>query len=194
MFLIKLLHELLTKILKQRFVEQPIYKASKEIFDYLYYSMQELREEIFKVIYLNSRGQIIDTADLFKGTLDRIPISPREIAESAIKHKAAGLVFVHNHPSGDPTPSRSDRQLTRDMVFAGDIIQIKVFDHIIIGANRYFSFADEGLIQKYEDNFLNLKIRAIHNTGDKLFDKLKKDFYFGLLVSVLFISYWLPLP
>ncbi len=74
-------------------------------------------------------------------------------------------MFVHNHPSGDPIPSRSDKRLTRDMVFVGGIIQIKVVDHIIIGDNSYFSFADEGLIEKYELDFLNLKIRQVSDSG-----------------------------
>jgi len=160
-FCIKLLRELPVEVLKQKIMEKPVYKSSKEVFDYLYYSMRDLREEVFKVIYLNNRSQIIDTVDLFKGTLDSIPIRPREIVESAIKHSATALIFVHNHPSGDPTPSRSDKQLTRDLVFIGNILQIKVLDHIIIGENRYFSFADQGLIKKYEDGFLNLKIRGV---------------------------------
>jgi DNA repair protein RadC len=159
-FCIKLLHELPIEILKQKIIDQPVYKSSKEVFDYLYYSMRDLKKEVFKAIYLNNRNQIIDTADLFEGTLDSIPIHPREILESAINHRATALIFAHNHPAGDPTPSRSDKQLTRDLVFAGNILQIKVLDHIIIGGNAYFSFADAGLIRKYEDNFLNLKIRA----------------------------------
>jgi len=157
---IRLLHELPTEILKQKIIEQPVHKSSKEVFDYLYYSMRDLRKEIFKVIYLNSRNQIIDTVDLFEGTLESIPIRPREIVEGAINHNATRLIFAHNHPSGDSTPSKSDKQLTRDLVFVGHILQIKVLDHIIIGGNRYFSFADEGLIARYEDSFLNLKIRG----------------------------------
>ena len=160
MFCIKLLHELPVEVLKEKIVEQPVHKSSKEIFDYLYYSMRDLKREVFKVIYLNNRNQIIDTADLFEGTLEDIPIHPREIVESAIKHNATALIFAHNHPAGDPTPSKSDKQITRDLVFTGMIVQIRVLDHIIIGENRYFSFADEGLIQKYEYNFLNLKIRG----------------------------------
>ena len=160
-FCIKLLRELPVEVLKQKIMEKPVYKSSKEVFDYLYYSMRDLKEEVFKVIYLDNRSQIIDTVDLFKGTLDSIPISPRLIVESTIKSNAAALIFVHNHPSGDPTPSRSDKQLTRDLVFIGSILQIRVLDHIIIGEDRYFSFADEGLIKKYEDNFLNLKIRGV---------------------------------
>jgi DNA repair protein RadC len=157
---IRLLHELPIEILKQKIIERPVYKSSKEVFDYLNYSMRDLEKEVFKAIYLNNRNQIIDTADLFEGTLDSIPIHPREIVESAINHRATALIFAHNHPSGDPTPSKHDKQLTRDLVFIGSILQIKVLDHIIIGDSSYFSFADQGLIEKYEDNFLNLKIRG----------------------------------
>ena len=141
-------------------IERPVYASSAEILDYLSYSMRDLKKEVFKVIYLNNRNQIVATDDLFEGTLESIPIRPREIVESAIKHSGTRLIFAHNHPSGDPKPSKSDKQLTRDLVFMGMIMQIKVLDHIIVGENRYFSFADEGLIQKYEDNFLNLRIKA----------------------------------
>ena len=165
MFCIKLLRELPTEILKEKIIDKSIYESAKEVFDYLYYSMRDLKKEVFKVIYLNNQNQIIDTIVLFEGTLDSTPIRPREIVESAIEHNAAALIFAHNHTSGDPTPSKSDKQLTRDLVFVGNIVQIKVLDHIIIGENRYFSFADEGLIQKYEDNFLHLKIRGALDIG-----------------------------
>jgi DNA repair protein RadC len=173
-FSIRLLHELPTEILKEKIIEQPVYTSSKEIFDYLYYSMRDLTKEVFKVIYLNSRNQIIDTADLFEGTLESIPIRPREIIEGALSHNAVHLIFVHNHPSGDPTPSQLDKQLTRDLVFVGNILRIKVLDHIIIGGNRYFSFADDGLITKYEDNFLNLKIRELLDHGASYSGKAPK--------------------
>ncbi len=163
-FFIKLLRELPAEVLKQKIVEQPVYKSSKEILNYLSYSMRDLQREIFKVVYLNNRNQIIDAADLFEGTLDGIPIRPREIVESAMKHAATGLIFAHNHPSGDPTPSKSDKQLTRDLIFIGMILQIKVLDHIIIGDNSYVSFADEGLIKKCEDEFLNLRIRGVFDS------------------------------
>jgi DNA repair protein RadC len=123
--------------------------------------MRDLKKEVFKVIFLDKRSRIIDIADLFEGTRDGVSIRPREIEESAIKHNASALIFVHNHPSGNPTPTKFDKQITRDLVFAGMILLIKVLDHIIIGENKYFSFADEGLIEKYEDEFLNLRIKAV---------------------------------
>ncbi|GAG81056.1 unnamed protein product [marine sediment metagenome] len=77
--------------------------------------------------------------------------------KQAIKYNAASLIFVHNHPSGDPDPSPSDKDITKELVFAGNLMQIKVLDHIIIGDNKYFSFADGGLIEEYNLNFLSVK-------------------------------------
>jgi len=118
--------EVAREFLKERIIEQPIYKSAQEIFDYLYHSMRDLKKEVFKVIYLNSQNQILDTDDLFEGTVNSGVISPRQVMESALKHYAAALIFVHNHPSGNPEPSRSDKELTRDLVYAAGIIQKKV--------------------------------------------------------------------
>ncbi len=158
-FGIKLVQEVAREFLKQSIMDKPVYQSPQEIFDYLYHSMRDLKKEAFKVIYLNSQNQIVDTVDLEGGTIDSRTVSPREVMESALKHNAAALILVHNHPSGNPTPSRSDEQVTRDLVFAGSIIQVRVLDHIIIGDNKYFSFASEGLIKKYQDSFLNIRIR-----------------------------------
>ncbi|TET42060.1 MAG: JAB domain-containing protein, partial [Dehalococcoidia bacterium] len=154
-FGIKLVQEVAREFLKEKIIDKPIYKSSQEIFDYLYHSMRDLKKEVFKVIYLNSQNQIIETQDLFEGTINSSSISTREIIESAIKYNAASLIFVHNHPSGNPEPSQSDKTITRDLVYAGSIMRIRVLDHIIIGNNRYFSFAGEGLIEEYEMDFLN---------------------------------------
>jgi len=147
---IKLVQEVARRFLKERIIDKPVYQSSQEIFDYLYHSMRDLKKEVFKVIYLNSRNQIIETADLFQGTVNSSAISPRQVIEGAIKHNAVSLIFAHNHPSGNPGPSQSDREVTRDLVYAAGVMQIKVLDHIIIGDNTYFSFAGEGLIKEYE--------------------------------------------
>ncbi len=164
-FYIRLLRGLPEEILKEKIINKPLHKSSKEIFDYLYYSMRDLKKEVFKVIYLNNQNQIIDAVTLFEGTVEGIPIYPREIVENAIKNNATRLIFAHNHTSGNPTPSKSDKQLTRDLVFIGSVTEIKVLDHIIIGENTYFSFADVGLIKKYEDDFLNMRIKALFGAG-----------------------------
>jgi DNA repair protein RadC len=171
-FGIKLMQEVARKFLKEKIVDKPVYTSSQEIFDFLYYSMRGLKKETFKVIYLNSQNQIIDIADLFEGTVNIIVVHPREVIEGALKNNAVSLIFVHNHHSGDPTPSRTDHQLTRDLIFAGIILQIKVLDHIIIGDRNYFNFKEEGLIEKYEDSFLNLKIRSTLAHTDKQLPKV----------------------
>ena len=168
-FGIKLVHEVAREFLKAKIIDKTIYKSSKEIFDYLYHSMRDLKKELFKVIYLNSQNQIIEIADLFEGTVTSSSVSPRQVVESAIKHNAASLIFVHNHPSGNPEPSGNDKEVTRDLVYAGSIMRIKVLDHIIIGENRYFSFAGEGLIEEYELDFLNLKIRGTSEGKRRLY-------------------------
>ena len=168
-FGIKLVQEVAAEFLKLRIVDKPVYKSGKEIFDYLYHSMRDLKKELFKVIYLNSQNQIIDIADLFEGTVDVSSIYPREIMKAAIKHDAVSLIFVHNHPSGDPEPSKYDKEVTRDLVFAGNIMQIRVLDHIIIGNNRYYSFANEGLIEEYETDFLNLKLKGVSEAKRRLY-------------------------
>lgn len=159
-FGIKLVQEVAREFLKEKIIDKPVYKSAQEIFDYLYHSMRDLKKEVFKVIYLNSQNQIIETVDLFKGTVNSSAISRREVIESALKYGAASLIFVHNHPSGNPEPSQSDKELSRDLVYAGCIMQIKVLDHIIIGNDRYFSFAGEGLIDAYELDFVNLRVRG----------------------------------
>jgi len=152
-----------------KIIDKPVYKSSQEIFDYLYHSMRDLKKEVFNVIYLNSQNQIIDTAALFEGTVNSSSISPRQVIESAIKYNAVSLIFAHNHPSGNPEPSKSDKELTRDLVYAGSIMLIRVLDHVIIGNNRYFSFAGEGLIEEYELDFLNLKVKGVSEAKRRLY-------------------------
>jgi len=160
-FGIKLVQEVAREFLKEKILDKPVYKSSNEIFDYLYHSMRDLKKEVFKTIFLNSKNQIIETSDLFEGTINRSSVSPKEVIEDAIKYKATALIFVHNHPSGSCEPSKSDRDLTKDLVFAGSLMQIKVLDHIVIGNDRYYSFATEGLIGQYEMDFLGLKMKGV---------------------------------
>lgn len=168
-FGIKLVQEVAREFLKEKILDKPVYKSAQEIFDYLYHSMRDLKKEVFKVIYLNSQNQIIETEDLFEGTVNASSVSPREVIEGAIKHNAVSLIFVHNHPSGSPEPSQSDKDLTRDLVYAGSIMRIKILDHVIIGNNRYFSFAGAGLIEESELEFLNLKMKGVSEAKKRLY-------------------------
>jgi DNA repair protein RadC len=160
-FGIKLVRETARKFLKEKIIAQPVYSSAQEIFDYLYPSMRDLKKEVFKVLYLNSQNQITDVDDLAHGTVSRNAVLPREVMECALRHSAVSLVFAHNHPSGNPDPSAGDKQVTRDLVYAAAVLQIKVLDHVIIGDNRYFSFAADGLIEQYELDFMGLKLKGV---------------------------------
>ncbi|HUS04356.1 MAG TPA: DNA repair protein RadC [Dehalococcoidia bacterium] len=152
-FSVRLIQEVAQEFLKEKVLEKPFCKSSKEVYDYLNFSMRDLSKELFKGMFLNAQNQIIEVENLFEGTLTASAIYHREIVEKAIKHNAAALIFAHNHPSGNPEPSNEDKQITRDLVFVGNVMQIKVLDHIIIGDNKYFSFADAGLLEKYNLDF-----------------------------------------
>ena len=91
---------------------------------------------------------MLSTETLSEGTLAASSVYPREVAHAALNHHAAALIFAHNHPSGDPSPSADDIAITRQLVFAGKVLGIMVHEHIIIGDNRYFSFADQGYISQ----------------------------------------------
>src|SRR4030067_2745325 len=107
-FGIKLVQEVAREFLRAKMLEKPFYRSSQEVFDYLYYAMRGLKKEVFKVLYLTSQNQILDTVDLSEGTINSSSVSPREVIEGAIRHSAASLVFVHNHPSGNPQHSARD--------------------------------------------------------------------------------------
>ncbi len=173
-FGIKLVQEVAREFLKEKIIDRPVYTSAQDVFNYLYHSMRDLKKEVFKVLYLNSQNQIVATEDLFEGTVDRSAVALRDIIASALRNDATSLIFVHNHPSGNPEPSQSDRELTRDLVSAANIMRIKALDHIIIGDNRYFSFAGSGLIEEYELDFLNLKMKSVSEGKRRLY-KAKLD-------------------
>jgi len=93
---------------------------------------------------------VLDVVDIDEGDVARTNPSIRRIMLRAAQAYAVGIIAIHNHPSGGPMPSEQDKLLTRDLVIAGRVMGIRVFDHLIIGDGRYFSFADEGMIEEYE--------------------------------------------
>lgn len=102
--------------------------------------------EAFKVIFLNNSNRIVGDEILFVGTIDKSAIYPREILEKALNYKAKGVIFAHNHPSGNIRPSKQDIQLTEHMQEVLSLVDIKLLEHIIITSDGYFSFLEEGLI------------------------------------------------
>lgn len=146
---LSLVHQVAARYLRQQAKEKPFLGSSKAVYDYLFHSMRDLSREIFKVLFLNRKNELMLDQDLFLGSLSGSAVYPREIITLALEYKASALIFVHNHPSGDPRPSNEDRVLTRSLVWASKLMSIQVMDHIIIGHNTYYSFADEGLIRQF---------------------------------------------
>ncbi len=149
-FGLRFVQEVSRRFLRERMMSRAFCRSSREVFDYLYHSLRDLKKEKFKVLFLDAKNQIIEEKTLFEGTVDSSAVYPREIIRDALRYEASSLVFVHNHPSGDPEPSLCDKEITKDLVFAAKVMQLKVLDHIVIGNNCYFSFADQGLIEEYE--------------------------------------------
>lgn len=134
---------------EERALDRPIH-SSADVADYLMPLLRDLKHEVFKVVLLDRGNSVLEVADVGEGDVAKTEPSIRKIMLRAAQAYAAGLIAIHNHPSGDPTPSEQDKLLTRDLVIAGRAMEIRVFDHLIIGDGRYFSFADEGLIEEYE--------------------------------------------
>ncbi|OQB13700.1 MAG: hypothetical protein BWY16_00203 [Candidatus Omnitrophica bacterium ADurb.Bin205] len=124
--------------------------SAKDIMDILMPQMRDLKTESFKVVYLDSNNRIIDIMDATTGTVNHAMPIVREIIHSALQKFAASIICAHNHPSGDPKPSKEDRDFTKELCQAGSIMQVKILDHIIIGDNQYHSFADSGELVTYK--------------------------------------------
>ncbi len=108
--------------------------------------MRNLRKEVFKCVLLDVKNRVIKDVTVSEGSLTASIVHPREAFLPAIRESAASVILVHNHPSGDPTPSAEDIDITRQLVKAGEVLGIKVLDHIIIGDGSSVSFADQGII------------------------------------------------
>ena len=120
--------------------------TSRAFVDYFAPFLKNLRKEVVKVALLNNKLHIIKDIVISEGSVDTSIVHPREVMIPAIKESATKIVLIHNHPSGDPSPSQADIEITHRVSKAGEIIGIKLLDHIIIGGTEFYSFADEGMI------------------------------------------------
>ncbi len=123
-------------------------KGSEQTFRHFHERMKDLKKETFVCLLLDTKHNVIREEKIAVGSLNESLVHPREVFQPAIAESAASVLFVHNHPSGDPTPSPQDRQLTRRLCEAGDLVGIQVLDHIIIGRDAYYSFAEQGEIKR----------------------------------------------
>ena len=145
---IKAAIEIGKRFLKEKSLTKIKVKTSKDIVNYFIPYLRDMKKEIFKVVLLDGKNKIIKDVTISEGTLTKSIVHPREVIKEAVAESSSALILIHNHPSGEPQPSQEDIEITNRIIYACELVGIKVLDHIIIGDNNYFSFFNEGLIKE----------------------------------------------
>ncbi len=153
---LKVVKEVARRYLKAKALKTEYLRSPEDVYSYLKYEMQNLAREVLKVVFLDVKSKILGIETLFEGTITESAVYPREIFAKALENRAVSLILVHNHPSGDPTPSKEDLKLTKNLMLAGHLLHCKIIDHIIIGKNEYFSMAEKGIIENLEKEIIGV--------------------------------------
>lgn len=143
---IKFVEAVMLRSQRRRLEGRPVLSSWQALTDYLHASMAHRTSEEFRVIFLDTKNQIMRDEVLGTGTVNAAPVYPREVVKRALEIQAAAVILVHNHPSGDPTPSRDDITMTRSVIEAGRHLGLTVHDHVIIGQTGHISMRAQGLI------------------------------------------------
>lgn len=138
--------ELGRRLLEESRGERPRIGSPADVYRWFAPLMADLSAEEFHVLALDSQSAVLRDLLITRGILNSSLVHPREVFRGAIAEAAAGIIVVHNHPSGDPTPSPDDRAVTRQLIEAGRILDLPVYDHVVVGNGRYVSFAESGLL------------------------------------------------
>jgi DNA repair protein RadC len=138
--------ELVRRIQSRKGADRPLFKRSSDVAGYYLPLMRDSRKEVFKVLLLNRANRFVKEVFISEGTLDASIVHPRDVFREALLEPAAAIILIHNHPSGSPSPSDEDLRITKQLVEAGRLLGIKVYDHIILAGESYVSFADQGLL------------------------------------------------
>ena len=141
-----LLHALLLRALEHPLRQRPVLTSSEAVRTYLRARLTALPREVFHVLFLDKKNQLIADERMGAGTVDHAPVYPREIVRRALELSANAVLLAHNHPSGDATPSRADIEMTKRVVEAAKVLEIQVHDHIIVGDEAVVSLRRQGLM------------------------------------------------
>jgi DNA repair protein RadC len=144
--LLKLVTELLQRVLREQILDRPLISSWTALLEYLQVTLAHEPIEQFRVMFLDRKNVLIKDEVQQRGTVDHTPLYPREIVKRALELAASAIIMVHNHPSGDPTPSRADIDMTKQVVTALSAVGISVHDHVIVGKNKHTSFKSQRLI------------------------------------------------
>lgn len=143
---LKIIEAAAQRMARARVMQQPVISSWDALLDYCHTAMAHRETEQFRVLYLDRKNVLIADEEQARGTVDHVPVYPREVAKRALELNASALILVHNHPSGDPTPSASDIAVTGQISAALDALGLVLHDHLIIGASEDLSFRSEGLL------------------------------------------------
>lgn len=143
---LKIVEAAAQRLARARIMNRPVLSSWQALLDYCHTAMAHREIEEFRVLYLDRKNVLVADEEQARGTVDHVPVYPREIIRRALELNASALILVHNHPSGDPTPSDSDVAMTTRIAQAADCMGITIHDHLIIGKSRELSFRSEGLI------------------------------------------------
>jgi DNA repair protein RadC len=144
--LLKAVHELMQRVLKEEIKDRPVIGSWTALIDYLRLAMSHEPAEHFRILFLDRKNILVKDEVQSRGTVDHTPLYPREVVKRALELAASAIIMVHNHPSGDPTPSKADIEMTRQVVDALKSVGIEVHDHVIVGKTRHTSFKSSRLI------------------------------------------------
>lgn len=142
-----LLQEIIARCLKQRIEGGNVIGSWQQLLDYLKITMGKAKTEQFRILFLNKKNILIADELQTVGTIDQAPVYPREVVKRALFHEASAIIIVHNHPSGNPTPSRSDIQMTQAVADACKVVNVILHDHVIITSGENFSFKSNLLLK-----------------------------------------------
>jgi DNA repair protein RadC len=143
---LKAIEHAVRRLTKARIMKRPVLSSWEAVLDYCSAAMARSPVEEFRILFLDRKNGLIDEEVHQHGTVDHTPVYPREVVKRALELGASALILVHNHPSGDPTPSRADIAITREIVAAAGALKIDVHDHLVIGHGRHASFKALGLL------------------------------------------------
>jgi DNA repair protein RadC len=143
---LKIVHAAAMRLMKGQVINRPVLNTWNAILDYVRAAMAFNDIEAFRILFLDKKNQLIADEVQQEGTVDHTPVYPREVVKRALELGASATVLVHNHPSGDPTPSMADIDMTRKIVEAGQRLGVAVHDHVIVGRKGHFSFRANGLM------------------------------------------------
>lgn len=133
-------------ILERRIYGSNVFQTPESVKSYLKLKAANLEHEVFAVLFIDSQNRLLKFEEMFRGTVSQTSVYPREVVKEALKLNASAVIFSHNHPSGDPTPSRADEHLTQTLKAALALVDVRVIDHIITGGSNAVSMAEKGML------------------------------------------------